>query len=740
MHILSTTKKYILMLAVASGAALFQSCTEEIDTSSRYTFTGETIISYLQKQPETYSQYVALLDSVNVSDFSPSKMSQRLSARGNFTCFAPTNDAIQAHLDSLCNIVGVISIPSWDAPEFQEIDPETNTRKLLEETRNTIVYNSLIDGGDDIEAYVTSDISERAPLNQMLSLPNMNDRKLICTAGNGTKYAIAGSNISDTNCDIYTINGRIHQVDKVIAPNEQNAADYFRKTIEDKKYGFYTFAALTEACGLQEALALEEDEEYYKMLMRGDLPDLPNHSGYTNHPGKMPGHRYIGYTIFMEDDAWWENTLGIAEGTITEMEPEALVALVANYVKDNNLALSTASYDDNYADINNALNQFVTYHIIPGKLEASKLVIHVNELWYNMTDKIKQASVFDFYTTMGMRRLIKTYEASNPVGSKPNTIFLNRYPILKNGRGNDQDYTETGCDPDKKGIEINLEGNPELYNAYVYRISDVLYYNDAQATLMASERIRIDFSSIFPELMTNDIRANENFTPEHRVVGIPISEKYQYLENVTISPQSRFYYLTGRESKTSWWQNYQADELNIVGNYELTFKLPPVPKDGMYELRLGIQTNDQRGMCQVYWGNNPDDLPAADIPLDMRMGGKVWWVKGGASMESILGYEEDVEGDDELNAENDKKMRNNGAMKAPNSYYASNTPDKTMRNTDGGKIIRRIIVRKEMKANETYYLCLKSVLRDPDTQLYLDYLEYCSKEVYDNPLAPEDIW
>lgn len=726
-----------VLFVVVPLLAFSTGCTEDIDTSDRYTFTGKTVVDYLRDFPESYSEYSALLDSVEVSDFSQSTMSQLLSARGNYTCFAPTNEAIQLFLDSLARS-GIISEPTWDAPEFWQIDPETRTRKLLDETRKTIVYNSLIDGGDDIEAYLTSDISERAEENQMLGLPNMRDRKLMCSAGNGTKYAINGSNISDTNCDIYAINGRIHQVDKVIAPNTQTASEFFEKTVDDRVYGFYTFAALVDACGLRNVLNESEDNTYYNKRMIGELENLATHPTEGN-PGYLPERRYIGYTIFAEDDAWWEKALALPEGSITELDPEELVEKVANYVNSNNLALSTAHAGTDYTNEDNALNQFVTYHIVPGKLETSKLVIHFCELYYNPTDRVKGASVFDFYTTMGKRRLLKTYEASRTCDGKRNTIYLNRFPVLKNGRGKDQNYTEVSCDENKKGIEIYTSNNPEIYNAYMYRISDCLYYNDEQAGIMASERVRIDFATMFPEMMTNDIRCNENFDAVHRDVGIPVTSKYQYLENVEISDQTRFFYLTGRFSNTACWHNYEGDEFNIVGNYEVTFKLPPVPKDGMYELRLGISTLDTRGMSQVYWGNDKANLPATGLPVDMRMGGSVWYVKGGANMESILGYEDDVDGDDELNAENDRKMRNNGAMKAPNSYYQFGSAV-TMRAQNQGKVIRRIIVREEMKADEVYYLRLKSVLRDPDTQLFLDYLEYCPKEVYDNPLVPEDIW
>lgn len=750
MNIISRTKRYILLLAAASGAALFQSCTEEIDTSSRYTFTGKTIISYLQDYPESYSEYTALLDSVKVSDFSGSTLSQLLSARGNYTCFAPTNEAIQLFLDSLQK-TDVISVANWDAPEFQEIDPETQTRKLLEDTRKTIVYNSLIDGGDQTEAFLTSDISERASAHQMLKLANMMDRKLTCSPGTNTKYAVNGCDISDTNCDIYTINGRIHQVAKVIVPNMQKADGFFAQTIKEKTRGNYTMATLVEACGLSDVLSQEEDEEYYRLYMGGTLKNLDGHPTFagTGGPkdnrgksyGTLPEHRYIGYTIFTEGDDWWENALGLEEGTITEVEPAELVKMVADYVNGQNpenakLALSTASIGEDYTDENNALNQFVTYHIIPGKLEASKLVIHFNELYYTLTAKRKTASVHEFYTTMGKRRLIKTYEASNV---NRNKIFLNRFPKLKNGRSTDDNYTEVSCDADKQGVEIYTTQFKELSNAYLYPISGCLYFNDTQATTMANERIRIDFSTLFPEFMSNDIRANENYSYEHQCVGIPCTKNYQYLENCEISDNSRFYYLSGRINDNTSWQNYQGDELNIVGNYELTFKLPPVPQDGIYELRLGVQTNDRRGMCQAYWGTDKDNLPTAGLPVDMRMGGTYWYVKNGGTMNSILGYEEDVVGDDELNAENDKKMRNNMCMKAPNCYYQFGQSN-TARSIESGKIIRRIIVRDEMKADQVYYLRLKSVLRDTETELFLDFFEFCKKEVYDNPLEPEDIW
>ncbi len=39
-----------------------------------------------------------------------------------------------------------------------------------------------------------------------------------------------------------------------------------------------------------------------------------------------------------------------------------------------------------------------------------------------------------------------------------------------------------------------------------------------------------------------------------------------------------------------------------------------------------------------------------------------------------------------------------------------------------------------------YYLRMKSVLDSDQTEFMMDMIEFCPKEVYDNPNEPEDIW
>ena len=746
MKIISKLNRTFLLLAVAVAALLTHSCSEEIDTSARYTFTGNTVLSYLQKHSDSYSEYCKLLDIVTISDYSESTVSQLLSARGNYTCFAPTNEAIQDYLDSLVTLE-VISVASWDAPEFQD-------EELLSKTRKNIVYNSLIDNGDDEQAYQTTDFSLAAAFSNgqgsNLTLANMKNRKLLVqkvSNDENSDYSIAGAKISNTNCDIFTINGYIHQVHDVIAPTDETAGDTFLKYLEDKVPGYYVFASLLDACNLLPELSKIEDEEYYNQRMIGNIKDLPTRSveGCGTVPGAMPEHRYYGFSLFVESDEWWAQALGISN--LYDLEPQEILEKVSAYVLANNLHLPGATTGEDYTNENNALNQFVTYHIVPAKIEPNKLVIHYNELYYSVANQTKRTSVFDYYTTMGKRRLLKTFEPPMVSGDgRKDIIFLNRFPELRNGR--EDNYSERRCDEDKQGVEIL--SSKELINAYIYDVSGCLYFNQDVASNLAAERIRFDVTSMLNEFMSNDIRANESTSDNRkRCVGMPQTKTYSYLEDCIIGSKTNFYYLPGRVANDGsyCWKNYQGDELNIQGNYEVTFKLPPVPKDGIYELRIGLNVNSQRGMCQVYWGTDKDQLPAAGIPIDMRQGGVTWYnVFGqhGVGEPSIVGWQKDVDDDDIVNADNDKKLRNNGYMKGPNSFWLWSKSssvvlkDQHMRNQKDA--IRKIVLREEMSADQVYYIQFKSVLSNDKTEFYLDYFEFCEKSVYDNPLVPEDIW
>ena len=126
-----------LVLSLTTLFFIVCSCTEEVDSSARYVFTEYTVAGYLDAH-EDYSQYVELTKLVPVSGRSKSSVYQLLTARGNYTCFALTNEAINNFLQDLVD-QGMISEPSWDA--------FTDERKL-DSIRKVVVQNTIIDGGD----------------------------------------------------------------------------------------------------------------------------------------------------------------------------------------------------------------------------------------------------------------------------------------------------------------------------------------------------------------------------------------------------------------------------------------------------------------------------------------------------------------------------------------------------------------------------------------------------------------
>ena len=127
--------RYIFLPFIVMVSGFYAtSCTEHIDMSNRYTFKEYTIASYLDEHDSTYSEYIQLLKDVQISLRSHSTVYQLLAARGKYTVFAPTNQAIHNYLDTLY-AQGVITEPSWNGFKNQV---------ALDSIKQVIIYNSRI--------------------------------------------------------------------------------------------------------------------------------------------------------------------------------------------------------------------------------------------------------------------------------------------------------------------------------------------------------------------------------------------------------------------------------------------------------------------------------------------------------------------------------------------------------------------------------------------------------------------
>ena len=184
---------FLLPLLMMSAAVV--SCTDEVDESNLYVFTGEQATDYIASQPEL-SKYLVLLKKAK-SGKKGSTMDHMLEARGNYTCFVPTNDAVQAFIDSV-----------YDTKNY-------DVNAVPDSFAQVIVFNSIIDNGNT-DAYLSTDFQEG-----VLQLKTMADRYIIigfAASDTGRAVTVVNTFSKILVSDREVGNGVVHVVDHVVMP------------------------------------------------------------------------------------------------------------------------------------------------------------------------------------------------------------------------------------------------------------------------------------------------------------------------------------------------------------------------------------------------------------------------------------------------------------------------------------------------------------------------------------------
>ena len=707
MKLINHIKNYCGATALLMGAiatVTLNACSEKIDESNLYTFTGEMMIDHFENHPETFSSYLTILNRVHPSKRSTSTMHDLLAARGHYTCFAPTNEAIQTYLDSLA-IIGQLESNALD--------------QISDSVAEAIVFNSIIQHSDDEEAYATTDFNDGA-----LGRTNMNDRYISIkfkadATGNLLTYVNTNSRIVEG--DIEVENGYIHAIDKVLSPSNVSVAGLLMESGKMNLLGEWI-----ELTGWDLKVQEGKDEAWEELHEDERGTDYTMSNGWA---ARMPEHRYVGYTIFAETDEVFANN-GITDlATLKEW-----VRAHNNFDDDTNAGHVT-SWGDDYTDDYNWLNQFVAYHILPEQLTDQNMVTYANEKgWYAqiMANRPKDdngfsVNVWEYWETMGVQHRTLKITGCKVGGKKQ--CRINRVSKYRNTTLT-ASYQEYEVPIPGIYIDNTISDENSAINGFFYPIDDILIWNADVPTQVLNERMRYDVTSLFPEMLTNNIRQNiTDGTPAH-----PDKRWYfpaDYFANmVDVSNKTELCYLPGADRSVpsaSSWCNYQMDEYCFGGIYDFTMKLPPVPYTGTYEIRYGINANKNRGMAQVYIGTNKDNLPAYGTPLDLRS-------NSGATVANT-GWVNDTQLTTmDLVQENTKAMRNLGFMKGPQYMQFNNGTGRTASNC-----LRKIIYTGELKAGVTYYIRFKSVLTYATSQFFFDYLEFVPKSIYAGDEA-EDVW
>lgn len=692
--------KTVMFFAISLFAISVCSCEDDIDESNRYTFLGENIADYLQNRDDTYSHFTYILKKADLGKESSSNVLALLSTYGSYTCFAPTNKAVEQYLVEQDSIYweNVRALENNEISKKDFVDTGIHS-PLLEDLSDSmaceIAKNHLIG-----TAYMTIDLTEGA-----FPSPNLNDRFLTISWNTDESYnvhAIINNNSIITESDIEVENGIIQTIDKVLNPSNSLLPDLLKSQPE---FSIYSEAlALT---GMDDSLRKYRDESY--TLGGEKVLDIY-------------GTRWCPYP----ETKYYKNTLLVLPNKVLEEKYN-----IKNI--DDLITLAEKWYGKDYFDVvdkdytsrNNPLNRFISYHIIDRQLQyasGSGTGGFIMQDYYNSYAGFNSEVAFptthdrcDYFETMMPYTSIKVTKPFTNTELK-SEIVLN-YAQDKGSRFYNIDmrkHMNVIVLPQSKVIEeLGIKDfNQNALNGIIHVIDRPIIYNkqEMQGNIL-NERMRWDYLSFWPELTNNNVRWHQKSDEYHQFM-IPDG----YCERLKFNTDDG---TIAMYCPTYGAGAYMGDELAVNNNYDFEHRLPHLP-EGNYELRYGYALWYNRGIAQFYV-----DGKVTGLPIDMSYG---------SYTEQTVGWIADT-GDEDEDNENDKAMRNRGFMKGPESVI--NKTSETMRDAD--RCIRVLLTISHLTENTDHWVRIKNVRSDWNgTALMLDYFEIVPKGIITNPINPED--
>ena len=698
---LNPLTKFFFLLATVSIA--LSSCTEEIDQRNRYTFTGETIADYLQNREDIFSSFTYILKRGTVGKNSTGNILSLMSTYGSYTCFAPTNEAIERFLIEQDSIYweNLRALEAGEITQKEFFDTgihSPNLEDLTDSMASEIAKNHLIGKG-----FLTIDLNEGA-----FPESNFNDRfmtinwqvdeqeNVFPVINNSSKIIVADTEVE---------NGVVQTIDRVLNPSTELLPDLLKSQPE---FSIYSEALALTA--LEDSLRKHFDPTY-------DLGGKKEKALFSDNMVPYPDTKYYKNTLLVLPNKMLEEKFGIKS-------IEDLIDLANKwYGKDYYDVVD----ENDYTSRNNPLNRFISYHIIDRQLQYSSgsgtggFVMENYKCNFSGFDsEINLPNVHDRYDYFETMMPYTTLKVTKPFTNRELTgeIVLN-YAQDKGKRFHNPDmrqHMNAIVYPASRVVnELGITNfDQNALNGIIHIIDRPIIYNkvEMQGNIL-NERMRWDYLSFWPELTNNNVRWRQKDGDNQQVM---IPDNYcERLKFYTPDGKIAMYPPTGNGPGT-----YQGDELELIGNYDFAHRLPYVP-EGTYELRFGYQMWSNRGIGQFYV-----DGKVTGLPIDMR----------NDSYTSItrVAWLADT-GDEETDNENDKAMRNRGFMKAPASIVR--TPGQTIR--DWELTVRAILTTVHLTEGVDHWVRLKNVSTPYDNVgLMLDYFEIVPKGVITDPSKPED--
>ena len=710
MNIKKNIKVALLAVTALLATGSLVSCSDEPDSEYFYTFTGEMMSDYLNNR-EQYSEFKTIVERANLMDL--------LASYGQYTCFLPSNEAIGKFLQER----GLS-----DVSQLSDADCDTIAR-------THIVANM----------YTTMEMNtDRLPTANLLG-------RYLATSVDSVTAEIVLEGLVHVNYELKddsVENGIVQPVDMVIEKSNSFVADILR---ENKRISIF-YEGLV-ATGVREDILLVEDAEYRDEYTNGKYPKYYYKSHTWNEVGWAPATKKYGFTAFVEPDSVYkakfeEYGISTAEGNLKALYD--LACQIYDRVYPNDVSAEGHKFE-NLKDSVNPLKRFIQYHImtryVPGTSDLTALVCKETKEAFGFDTKL--CNPIDWYKTLLPHTMLKIEQLTMNKDENGNdcrgedVAYVNRHFI--NRRYAAPEYTFRGALVDNT---VEKDINHDALNGHYFYVDDLVVFSYDVQNKVQNQRIRMDFSTVFPEVMTNDMRLKGNYTVDDNAstpddANEPKNGKNYYfplgyLDGVTFNESC---YLVMRRPHCNFW-SWQGDEWNLFGDYDFTFRIPPVPYSGEWQLRLGFCAIETRGVMQAYYGDDPKNMQPQGIPLDMMKFLNSEFYMGDRYVidESLGDYKKKT---DEEKAEEQKLLKNLGAYRAGRSMYHFSAGGGKSYFLGNERTYRRILCQTYIDANKDHYVRFRVASdgkQGNNNEFMLDFFEMVPKSVYgvDGDGAMED--
>jgi hypothetical protein len=263
-------------------------------------------------------------------------------------------------------------------------------------------------------------------------------------------------------------------------------------------------------------------------------------------------------------------------------------------------------------------------------------------------------------------------------------------------------------------------------NGRYFYIDDVIAFDYDTQNKVFNDRIRMDFSTVWPEIMTENIRLN----------GDPKKDDDSNTADATFKNGKNYYfpqgyldhvkfrgsggYLVYRRPHWNFW-SYEGDEFNLKGDYDFEFRLPPVPYEGEWEVRLGFcAIAGKRGVAQIYFDGKPQG-----IPIDMNV-----YLNDDAILGAKFSSKKWAAMTDDEKADDQKMLKNLGYYRGP--YGGFHTSGSSINEfVDNVRTYRRVLCTVHINPKQDHYLRIRCTSKSGNNgEFMIDYLELVPKSVY----------